>query len=282
MMTVKPEGSYCWKDLPQILGKGLLKTQQHCRTAWLVCDTSIVEVTELQRHRMVEVVRQLWSSSCPFPCSSRATQSRLPKIISGWLLETSMEEIPHPLLESCASVPSLAQYRINCWCPEGTTCIHHCLLSWHHWKKLGSIFSPSLQEFKDTEDTLNLLFSRLNSHSSLICYSQERCYSLFIILVTLCWILYSMSMFLWYRGTQNWTQYFRFSLTSAEYKRKITSLNLMMILCLMHPKILSAFPKLSYPCAAGSVGRCDLDREEEKGSIHHITRLWGWIDSTKN
>lgn len=148
MMTVKPEGSYCWKDLPKILGKGLLKTQQHCRTAWLVCDTSIVEVTELQRHRMVEDVRHLWSSSCPFPCSSRATQSRLPKIISRWLLETSMEEIPHPLLESCASVPSLAQHRINCWCPEGTTCIHHCLLSWHHWKELDPSFHPPFRNVK--------------------------------------------------------------------------------------------------------------------------------------
>lgn len=37
----------------------------------------------------------------PKPCSSRDTQSRVPRARSGWLLDISKEEIPQPVGSLC-------------------------------------------------------------------------------------------------------------------------------------------------------------------------------------
>jgi len=54
----------------------------------------ILQFGELQSritesHRMIEVGRDLWRSSGPTSCSSRATESRLLRTMSRWLLNIS-------------------------------------------------------------------------------------------------------------------------------------------------------------------------------------------------
>lgn len=58
-----------------------------------------------------------------------------------------------------------------------------------------------------------------------------------VTLVALCWTLPSMSRSLLYWGVQNWTQHFRWDLTNAEQREGIISLDLLVIFCLMQPRI---------------------------------------------
>ena len=87
-----------------------------------------------------------------------------------------------------------------------------------------------------------LLFYRLNSHSSLSFFLCGRCSSPFMNSVALCWTLSSTSMSSLCRGAQNWTQYSRGGLTSAEWRGRLTSLDLLATLLLMQPRqLLAAF-----------------------------------------
>ncbi|XP_052661921.1 tetratricopeptide repeat protein 7A isoform X4 [Harpia harpyja] len=63
---------------------------------------------------------------------------------------------------------------------------------------------------------LRLLFYRLNSPSSLSFSLFDRCSSPLMISAALCWTLSSMFMSSLYWGSQNWTQYTRCGLTTAQ------------------------------------------------------------------
>lgn len=93
------------------------------------------------------------------------------------------------------------------WSSEGTSCASHCLLFWYWALLIRAWLFPlcSLpQVFIDSDDIpLGLLFFRLNSLSSVILSSQERCSNLVIIFMSLCWTLSSMCMFI------SWTEEFR-------------------------------------------------------------------------
>jgi len=83
---------------------------------------------------------------------------------------------------------------------------------------------------------LGLLCSGLNkprhlSHSSCVCLSRP-C----TIFVTLLWTLFNCFMSLYY-NIQNCTQYLRWYCTSAEQSGTITSLNQLVVLCLMHSMV---------------------------------------------
>lgn len=86
---------------------------------------------------------------------------------------------------------------------------------------------------------LNLLFSRLNSPSSLNLFSQKRCFSTSLnIFLALCCTLSSSSL---YREAQIQTQCCRCSLTSSEQRGRITSLSLLTSLLPVQPRISLAF-----------------------------------------
>ena len=55
------------------------------------------------------------------------------------------------------------------------------------------------------------------------------------------WTVSSMFMSLLYRGAQNWAQYSKCGLTSAEQRGRITTLHLLAVLCVMQPRIPFAF-----------------------------------------
>ena len=86
----------------------------------------------------------------PKPCSSRNTQSRVPRATSRQLWKISKEEASQLLGSLCqCSITCTAQ---QCsWCSEGTSCASVCvccLFSWH-WASLSrawlSLLSPSHQ-----------------------------------------------------------------------------------------------------------------------------------------
>lgn len=85
------------------------------------------------------------------------------------------------------------------------------------------------------------LFSRLTSASSLSLSSPERCLRPFLIFMTFHLTVSSMSMSLLYRGIQNQTQHSTCGLTSAEYRGKPTSLDLLATHCLLKPRTPSDF-----------------------------------------
>ena len=83
---------------------------------------------------------------------------------------------------------------------------------------------------------LSLLFSSLHTPSSLSLSLYERCSSPFIIFVGLLWTLSSMPTPHLYRGAQNWTQYSKCGFTSAEYRGRITSLDLLQYFAKCSPR----------------------------------------------
>ena len=91
------------------------------------------------------------------------------------------------------------------------------------------------------EDPPRLLFSRLNSPSSLSPSSLERCSSPFPIAVALHWTLSSLSLSLLSWGAQHRTQPSRGGLTSAEQRGRISSLDLLATLLLVQPRTPLAF-----------------------------------------
>jgi len=70
-------------------------------------------------------------------CSSRATQSRVPRARSRWLLNTSKEETPPSLRAACATAPAPTQHRSV----QGEPPVFHflptasCPGTGRHWKK---------------------------------------------------------------------------------------------------------------------------------------------------
>lgn len=69
-----------------------------------------------------------------------------------------------------------------------------------------------------------------------------------VILVALQCVLSSVPMSLLVWGAQNWTQSSSCGLTSAEWRARTTSLDLPAALCLLHPRVPSAFFVARAPC----------------------------------
>lgn len=96
----------------------------------------------LPEHKMVEVARGLWRSSCPSLCLSRVSYSRLPKTMSRWLPISPRTETPQVS-------------RVCLPCPDAG----------HHWNVPGFVY---FQTFIYSGEILpNLLISWINSPSSL-------------------------------------------------------------------------------------------------------------------
>lgn len=105
-------------------------------------------------------------------------------------------------------------------------------------------FAASLHIFVHSDNIpKSLLFHRLNGVSYLSPSSQERCPSPFNILIAPNWTLShkSRSLLYWRAEGQNWTQYTNCGITNAEKKGRITFLNLVTALCLMHLKVMLPF-----------------------------------------
>ncbi|KAK4832903.1 hypothetical protein QYF61_026546 [Mycteria americana] len=94
----------------------------------------------------------------------------------------------------------------------------------------------------------SLLFSRLNNPNSLSQSAQERCSSPLIIFVALLWTHSNRSMSFLYWGPQTQMQYPRWGLTRVEQRGRITSLDLLVTLLLMQPRIQLAFWAASAHC----------------------------------
>ena len=75
------------------------------------------------------------------------------------------------------------------------------------------------------------------SHLSLSLSSQERCSSHISIFVALLWTHSRSSLSLLSCGAQNWAQNSRCDLSRAEQRGRITSLHLLPVLILVHPRI---------------------------------------------
>lgn len=75
-----------------------------------ICPT-FPHINTVKNHSMAEAGRDLWSPSGPDLCSSRDTQSWLPRTLSKWLLKISKEETLQPPWAACASAQSPAQHR---------------------------------------------------------------------------------------------------------------------------------------------------------------------------
>lgn len=70
-------------------------------------------------HRLTGVGRDLWVSPGPIPCSGRATYSRLPEIMPGWLCTISRNGD----FTTSASAQSLSQWKNNVQYQGGTSCV---------------------------------------------------------------------------------------------------------------------------------------------------------------
>jgi len=84
---------------------------------------------------------------------------------------------------------------------------------------------------------LSPLFSRLNSPRTLSLPSYGRCSRPCIILVALCCTLSRRSLSSLNWGAQNWTQCSRCGLKGAEQRGRITFLDLLAMLCALHPRV---------------------------------------------
>jgi len=94
--------------------------------------------------------------------------------------------------------------------------IASCLVTGNHGKEAGSVlFAASFQLFTLIRSSLNLLFPRLDSPSSINLSSQESCSSPLNIFMAFHWTLSSMFMSLLCWGGQNWTQHSRSGLIGA-------------------------------------------------------------------
>lgn len=131
---------------------------------------------------------------------------------------------------------------------------------------------------------LSLLFSRLNSpsHRFLI----EKWSRPLIIFVALCWALSRMSMSLLYCRAQNWTQDSTCGLISAEEGVRITSPDLLAVLCLMQCRMPFALSTTRERCwlmvnmvstssapvpslSADLLFTCKFDREKTGLAFYH-------------
>ncbi|XP_074996859.1 uncharacterized protein LOC142078291 isoform X2 [Calonectris borealis] len=118
---------------PKTWQGSFLQWARGCQT--VVCRQGNGEMKRSQNHRMVEIGRDLWRSSCPTPCSSRATYGQLPRTMSRWLFNIPRRETS-PLWAACASAWSTSQWKkVFLMFRENLLCCGHCLWSCH-WAPL--------------------------------------------------------------------------------------------------------------------------------------------------
>ena len=185
-------------------------------------------------NRITEWLRSAGSSGGHLvqpPSSSRATESQLLRTMSTQLLNISkVRGCRTSLGNLCQCLVTLTVKKCLLMFRGNLLCFRFGLLLWScHWAPLKRAwhysFCPlSFQAFIHIDEIpLSLLFSRLNSPSSLSLSPQEKRSSPFIVLVAIHCTLSSMatSHFCW--GAQNWTQLSRRGLTSAEGRGRITS-----------------------------------------------------------
>lgn len=120
-----------------------------------------------------------------------------------------------------------------------------CPLGGYHWEMSVSLFFifpiACLQSW--IIFFLNLLFSRLNSSSSLSLSSCIRCSINLIPFVVFCctYSTMSTSIFSFFMGSPERIPALQVSLTSAEQRGRITFLDLLAMFCLMQSRLLVAF-----------------------------------------
>ena len=123
-------------------------------------------------HRMVRLEGTSGGHLVQLPCSNRATCIQLPRILSRQFLSISKE------VDSTNFLVNLCQWSLilvgkNCFLMFrwNLLCFSLCpllsVLSWHHWKKHGSIQLYTFPLYILVRYALNLIFSRLNSPNSL-------------------------------------------------------------------------------------------------------------------
>lgn len=106
LVNLKPRTTIFKSHRPRI-------TEQFSFWKWITLSQKFISISKneifehlfhrVTSHRLAEVVRDLWKSSCTNPCSRRATYSQLPKAMFGELLNISNNE------DSTASAGSLCQ-----------------------------------------------------------------------------------------------------------------------------------------------------------------------------
>jgi len=151
---------------------------------------------------------------------------------------------PKHLWVTCTQCSTTLTAKSIFLCLSGISCVSicaHCLLCFQ-WAPLRRVwlrllYSPHQVFMHTGKIPLSLLFSRLNSPSTLSFCLYVRCSKPSVILMALSWPCPNMSMSLLYWGAQSWTQYSR-CLTSAEWRGRITSLDLLAALLLMQPRML--------------------------------------------
>ena len=105
------------------------------------------------------------------------------------------------------------------WCAEGTSCVSLCLvlsLGMTGKSLARSSLHPPFRFLRTLIKSFLILFSRLNSPSSLSLSSYQRCSSPFVLFLDFHWTLCSISMSLLYWWDQNRTQHSSCGLTRAE------------------------------------------------------------------
>lgn len=115
-----------------------------------------------------------------------------------------------------------------------------CPVTENHWQEFCSVFFilPHQVFIHLDKIPLRLCFGQ-NNPSSLSLSSYQRCFTPFIIFMVFFWsLLVHVCLIL---GHQMPDPAFQVCLTSAEQRRGITSLGLLVILCLMQPRRLLAF-----------------------------------------
>lgn len=176
-------------------------------------------------------------------------QSKLPKAKSGWYLNVSNNEGSIASLGNlfqCLNTQSKKAFFLHLNVKYCISVCALCLFSCH-WAQLRRVCLYHLYSPYQVSP-LHLVFSRLNSLSSLSLSLYETCSCPLKIFVTLCRTLSSMSMFLLSLGAQIWTQHCRCGLISAQQSRKITSFNLRAMFFLIQTKVLLVVSAARAPC----------------------------------
>lgn len=137
----------------------------------------------------------------------------------------------------------------------------------HHWENSDSVIFFLDQQVLIPMDKVpsGLLFSKLGSPSSL---------SFSLILSgssSLCWTHFSMSLSVSYWGTQHWDKHSRFINSSAEHKRRTSSLILLAVLCLMQPSgLLAALLQGNIDGSCSALAQQDLQGVPYKAAFQAV------------
>lgn len=102
-----------------------------------------VERIAPQNHKMIEVGRDIWRSSCPTPCSNRARLSHLSRTMSRQLPRVSKEETPQPLWSLCLC-------SITCTVKRCFLVFGRSSRNWHsgQWSQHYAMLDPSRSRFR--------------------------------------------------------------------------------------------------------------------------------------